>query len=64
MTTSLERLADAIINAHDFIAAFDAAARHLTPADRRSLCLMLDLCPTHECDIQICLDDERTDCDF
>jgi hypothetical protein len=53
----LKALADGMLNG-DHIDVYEALEPVLTSKDYKVLGLMTELCPTHHCDIQICLDDK------
>ena len=47
-------------DAPDLLAAFTALEPLMRPDEYYTLARMLDLCPIHHCDIEICADDDRT----
>lgn len=57
----IDELADRIINDDDFADThdIDAFADLLTRDAFIRLCIAIDLCPDHRCDIAICDDDDR-----
>lgn len=57
--SSIAKLADAILDGgcYDAVPIYESLEDVLPPPVYRELGAMLELCPTHHCDIQICLDD-------
>jgi hypothetical protein len=55
----LETLGQAMVEP-EVTELYEALKPFLTPAQHRELAEMLDLCPVHGCDIQICRDDNDT----
>lgn len=48
--------------AFDHLEALRTIKPILMPADFSDVCLALDVCPVHVCDIEICADDDEPDC--
>jgi len=65
-TGALEELAQGIVRQveedGDIIDLFDQAAERLAPLEKSLLAEMLDLCPMHFCDVEICADDDVQSC--
>lgn len=68
--TAIKALADALLWAQDGANAGESAIDYLhhikpilTPADHADLCIALDVCPVHVCDVEICDDDEEQECE-
>jgi hypothetical protein len=63
----LEAIADGLIaiqgESGDVTEPFDRVAEFLSVDDRGYLAEMLDLCPVHYCDVQICADDDGKECE-
>lgn len=55
---SLDTLADLILGGEDHVSLYTTVKPFLTPTDRVLLAAKTEICPVHDCDIQICLDDE------
>lgn len=60
--TLMTALAERLLDSTDMLELFELLAPFLTELDRIDLAAMIELCPIHFCDINICIDDEITSC--
>lgn len=60
--TALSILADRMLEADDHIEAYRAILPLLTKRERFILSGMIEVCPIHEHDMAICLDDRPEEC--
>jgi hypothetical protein len=57
-TAATEALAEVLLNGETYhIDALEALKPLLAPTVFADVCAAMEVCPTHLCDIQICLDD-------
>lgn len=61
-TILMTALAERLLESSDMLELFELLAPMLTELDRIDLAAMIELCPMHFCDINICIDDEITAC--
>jgi len=55
----IEALAKALLaDEHDYLEILETIKPNMAPDLFKRLCLMLEVCPVHVCDYQICVDDQ------